>query len=65
MMYLGQVALEWLRKEEGQDLAEYGMQLGLIALVVIAVVTVIGGSLFGIFDFLASSAGGWMRAGTV
>ena len=56
--------LERLKNEEGQDLAEYGLLLGLIAVVVMVAVAAIGGSLFEIFDFLATSAEGWTGGGT-
>ena len=35
----------WLQDERGQDLAEYGMLAALIAVVVIAALVVLGGSL--------------------
>ena len=56
--------LEWLRNEEGQDLADYGLLLGLIAVVMTAVLGAIGASIFDIFDFLATSADGWTAGGT-
>ena len=56
--------LERLKNEEGQDLAEYGLLLGLIAVVVMVAVAAIGGSLFEIFDFLTTSAEGWTGGGT-
>ena len=56
--------LAWLKNEEGQDMAEYGMLLGLIAVVVMVAVGAIGGSLFEIFDYLATSAVGWTGGGT-
>ena len=56
--------LEWLKNEDGQDLAEYGLLLGLIAVVVMVVVGAIGASIFDIFDFLATAAEGWSGGGT-
>jgi Flp pilus assembly pilin Flp len=56
--------LGWLEDEQGQNLAEYGLLLGLVAVVVMAVVAAIGGSIFEIFDSFAVSAEGWTRAGT-
>jgi pilus assembly protein Flp/PilA len=32
----------WLRREEGQDLAEYALLIGLIAIAVVAAVTLLG-----------------------
>ena len=41
--------------DNGQDLAEYAVFLGLIALVVIVSVTIIGGSISEIFTSLANA----------
>ena len=41
--------------EEGQDLAEYSLLIGLIALVVIISVSLIGTNISGLFSFLANS----------
>jgi pilus assembly protein Flp/PilA len=49
----------WLRREEGQDLAEYALLIGLIALVVILAVTVLGTNLSGLFSDIASEVGTW------
>jgi pilus assembly protein Flp/PilA len=46
--------LNTLHREEGQDLAEYGLVIALIAVVAIAALTLLGGSLDTI---LASIAG--------
>jgi Flp pilus assembly pilin Flp len=43
----------WLRHESGQTLAEYGILLGVIALVVVAVAVLLGSSISQLF----SSAG--------
>jgi Flp pilus assembly pilin Flp len=51
--------LNWLQREEGQDLAEYALLLGLIALIVIVAVVALGGGLSGVFDKLASSVATW------
>jgi Flp pilus assembly pilin Flp len=64
MMNLYLKYLEWLKHEEGQDLAEYGLLLGLIAVVMMVVAGAIGVSIFDIFDFLATSADGWTGGGT-
>jgi Flp pilus assembly pilin Flp len=63
-MNLNRYTLEWLKDEKGQDVAEYGLLLGLIAVVVLAVVAAIGGSIFEIFDFFAVAADGWTWGGT-
>jgi Flp pilus assembly pilin Flp len=41
------------KSEEGQDLAEYSMMLGLIALLVVVSLTIIGGSINEIFNAIA------------
>jgi pilus assembly protein Flp/PilA len=43
-----------LGREEGQTMAEYGLLIGLIALVVIGAVTLLGGNLNGVFNGIAS-----------
>jgi pilus assembly protein Flp/PilA len=42
------------KEEEGQAMTEYGLIIGLIAIVVIAAVTLIGTKLDGVFDEIAS-----------
>jgi len=51
--------LNWLKREEGQDLAEYALLIGLIALVVLAAVTLLGGNLSTLFDTIAAEVGSW------
>ncbi len=43
------------RQEEGQALAEYGLILGLVAVVVIAAVTLIGTKLNGVLNSVAGA----------
>lgn len=45
--------------EKGQDLAEYALLLGLIALIVILAVTLLGNNISVIFSRLASAVGTW------
>lgn len=45
--------------EEGQDLAEYALLLGLIALIVILAVTILGENLSSLFSRMASQVGTW------
>ena len=47
------------KSEKGQDLAEYALLLGLLALVVIIAVTVLGTNLNSLFSELASAVGTW------
>jgi pilus assembly protein Flp/PilA len=49
----------WLNNEEGQDLAEYGLLLGLIAVVVMIAVALLGESLLAYFDVLDTAVAGW------
>ena len=49
----------WLKREEGQDLAEYALLIGLIALVVIASVTILGVNMSAMFSRLASAIFSW------
>lgn len=49
-----------LRDQRGQDLAEYGMLIGLIALAVVAAVTLLGGNLNTVFTNIAGAVGPWV-----
>lgn len=44
-----------MRREEGQSLVEYGLIIALIAIVVIAALTLIGGHLQNLFGNIANS----------
>jgi len=50
---------ELLAREEGQDLAEYALLLGLIALVVFVAVILLGTNLSTIFSSMADAVGTW------
>ncbi|MCO5323290.1 MAG: Flp family type IVb pilin [Nocardioidaceae bacterium] len=54
------VRLQMLRNEAGATAVEYGLMIALIAAVIIAAVTLLGGNLNGIFEDVAGSvpAGG-------
>ena len=56
--------LKWLNTEEGQDLAEYGLLMGLIAVVVMVSVMILGNSLLGYFEILAIAVGAALGGGT-
>lgn len=47
------------KSEKGQDLAEYALLLGLIAIVVILAVTLLGTNISQIFSELGSEIGTW------
>ena len=44
-----------VRAEDGQDLAEYAILVGLIALVVVGAVTLFGAQLSGMFDDIVAT----------
>jgi pilus assembly protein Flp/PilA len=45
----------WVREETGQTMAEYGLILALVAVVVIAGITLLGGNLLAFFNDLAGN----------
>jgi pilus assembly protein Flp/PilA len=47
------------KSEKGQDLAEYALLIGLIALVVILAVTILGTNISEVFSTIASSVATW------
>ena len=46
---------QFLQEEEGQTLVEYGLLISLIAIVVIAVLTLLGGKIKGVFGTASNS----------
>jgi pilus assembly protein Flp/PilA len=64
MLYLYLKMRNWLNTEEGQDLAEYGLLLGLIAVIVMIAVAALGDSLLALFGRLADAVSSWSRGGT-
>lgn len=46
---------DWLRADDGQDLAEYAILVGLIALVVVGAVTLFGGQLVAAYNAIAAT----------
>jgi len=44
----------WLKREEGQSLAEYALILALIAVVAITALTLLGGNISGILNQIAT-----------
>ena len=47
------------KDEKGQDLSEYAMLIGVIALVVLGAVTLLGTNLNTVFTNIAGEVGGW------
>jgi len=50
------------KREEGQDLAEYAILIGLIAIVVMVAVILLGRNLSTIFSGMGSAIGTWFSA---
>ena len=46
-------------RERGQDLAEYALLIGLIALIVILAVTLLGNNISTVFNAIATNISGW------
>jgi len=59
MLYLYLWIKNWLQREEGQDLAEYAILIGLIALVVMIAVIALGENLSSLFERMGAEVGGW------
>ena len=64
MLYLYCWLRNWLQREEGQDLAEYAILLGLIALVVMVAVIALGTNLSSLFAKMGTAVGTWFGGGT-
>jgi pilus assembly protein Flp/PilA len=50
------------RREEGQDLAEYAILIGLIAIVVMVAVIMLGRNLSTLFESMGSAVGTWFSS---
>jgi Flp pilus assembly pilin Flp len=46
--------LNWLRREEGQDLAEYALIIALVSIMLVAGLTALRGNISGIFSTIGS-----------
>ena len=55
---LALVARDRMREEKGATAVEYGLMVGLIAVVIIATVTLLGGQLSALFGRVAAALGG-------
>ncbi len=53
----------WLQREEGQDLAEYALLIGLIAIVVVLAVTALGEGLTAVFNNISTTVSDWVTGG--
>jgi pilus assembly protein Flp/PilA len=49
--------MAWMNREEGQGMAEYGLIIALVAVVVIAALTLLGTNLTAIFNSIATTVG--------
>ena len=47
--------LAWLRSEQGQDLSEYALIIGLIVILAIGSITAISGSIQGVLSSISST----------
>jgi Flp pilus assembly pilin Flp len=59
MLNLSLSILNWLYNEEGQDLAEYGLLLGFLAVVVMIALATLGYYLLFYWGTLAEAVGVW------
>jgi pilus assembly protein Flp/PilA len=57
------IRLNFPRDEKGQDLSEYAMLIGVIALVVLFAVTELGTNLSTVFQNIATEVGTWFGGG--
>lgn len=48
----------WMRRQEGQDLTEYALIIGLIVLLAVAAITLMGTSISSILSTIASALDG-------
>ena len=58
LMNWAKVSVPQVENEDGQDLAEYALVLVFIAVVAVAGVTALGGTVSGIFDQITSGLSG-------
>ena len=58
LMNWAKVSIPQIATEDGQDLAEYALVLVFIAVVAVAGVTALGGTVSGIFDQITSGLSG-------
>jgi Flp pilus assembly pilin Flp len=59
MLILTLNILNWVKREEGQDLAEYGLLLGFLAVVVMIAVATLGYYLLDYWSTLSLAVGVW------
>ena len=63
MLILSLNILNWLKSEEGQDLAEYGLLLGFLAVVVMIAVATLGFYLLAYFGTVGTAVMAWSGGG--
>ena len=56
MLHLINALVSRVRRSEGQTMAEYGILIAVIALVVVVAATLLGGNLTGLFSSSAAAA---------
>lgn len=57
MMYLFNLVSQMMKSKKGQGMVEYGLIIGLIAIVVIVALGALGGGLNDIFDGISDTVG--------
>ena len=63
MLYLYLRIKNWLESDEGQDLAEYALLIGLIAIVAVAGVRLLGQGITNVFGQINTEIGSWFGGG--
>ena len=57
MMYLFNLVSQMMKSKKGQGMVEYGLIIGLIAIIVITALGLLGGNLNNIFNSIADTVG--------
>lgn len=58
LLQLADITIPSLKEEDGQDLAEYALVLVFVAIVAVAGVTALGGSISAVFDQITAGLAG-------
>ena len=54
-MILSRIPLSWLRSEQGQDLSDYALILGLVVIICLGAIGMMGSSIVDTFSTVASA----------